>query len=99
MAKTDWRKTLRALMRERGWSVHRLSKASTVPAGTIDKWLYKNAEPGIESALRVARALGVSLDELFVAGESLTANPENPQFKAAVLRVVGAALSDAVSKP
>jgi transcriptional regulator with XRE-family HTH domain len=41
-----------------------LAEASGVPIGTLRGWEYGRRTPLIDAALRVAEALGVSLDEL-----------------------------------
>jgi transcriptional regulator with XRE-family HTH domain len=70
---------LKRLRREAGLSQSQLARAAGVPIGTLRNWEQNRRVPLLDTAARVARAIGVSLDEL--AGQPEAASP--PQGKAA----------------
>jgi len=55
---------LKKLREEKGLSQAKLAAASGVPVGTLRCWEYGRRTPLLDAALLVAKALGVSLDEL-----------------------------------
>ena len=55
---------LKNLREERGMSQRKLAAMADVPVGTLRYWEYGLRTPLLYTALRVAVALGVSLDEL-----------------------------------
>jgi transcriptional regulator with XRE-family HTH domain len=55
---------LKELRREKGLSQAKLARAAGVPLGTYRCWEYAQRSMLFESAIKVARALGVSLEEL-----------------------------------
>lgn len=56
---------LQQLRWARNWSQAKLERVSGVPQSVISNIENKNTEPGIITALRLARALKVSVEELF----------------------------------
>lgn len=56
--------SLRAMRDEREWSRARLARQSGVAAVTIEKLERNNVRPLASTALRLAGALGVSVEEL-----------------------------------
>ena len=53
-------------MRKRlGWSQDMLSQVSGVPASTISEIENGKRTPGVDIALMLARAMGVSVEDLF----------------------------------
>lgn len=53
-------------MRKRlGWSQDMLSQASGVPASTISEIEHGKRTPGVDIALMLAQAMGVSVEDLF----------------------------------
>jgi transcriptional regulator with XRE-family HTH domain len=55
---------LARLRRERGLSQEGLAAAAGVPVGTLRGWEYGRRTPLLDAAVKLADALGVSLDEL-----------------------------------
>jgi transcriptional regulator with XRE-family HTH domain len=55
---------LQRLRRAAGMSQSQLAQASDVPLGTLRNWEQDRRSPLLDTAGRVARTLGVSLDEL-----------------------------------
>jgi len=52
-----------------GYSKSQLAKASKVPVGLLKNWEQDRRVPGFDVACRLAKVLGVSLDELAVEPE------------------------------
>ena len=64
----------------KGWKQQDLARAiADVSPSTVSAWESKDAVPGLDLALKTARALGVSLD--YLADESLDAEPEPSDSK------------------
>lgn len=62
----------------RGISKRDLAKLSGVPEGTVYSWFSAKAnEPSVEAAMKVGRALGLSINYL-VTGESTPINDVDP---------------------
>ncbi len=65
----DWYTPFRAALRHRGWTRKRLAAESSVRESTIDNWLdrdpHKRKEPTLTNAIKVANAMGMTLDEVF----------------------------------
>lgn len=50
---------------ERGWTIRQLADAADIPLTTIESILYGYSKnPGILTCMKIARALGVSVEEL-----------------------------------
>jgi transcriptional regulator with XRE-family HTH domain len=64
MEKTAMGQRLQRLRQEAGMSQPELAKAADVPLGTLRNWEQGRRMPLLDTAARVAGALGVSLDEL-----------------------------------
>ena len=62
-------KTIAELRKERGWSQHELAVKVGVTASTVYNWERGKYEP-VSSKLRLlARAFGVSMDDIALVGE------------------------------
>jgi len=55
---------LQRLRKAAGFSQATLAKATGIPASTIKNWEQGRRSPLLDTAARIARALGVSLDDL-----------------------------------
>jgi transcriptional regulator with XRE-family HTH domain len=55
---------MKRLREASGLSQPRAARAARVPLGTLRGWEQGRRVPTLEAALRLARAIGVSLDEL-----------------------------------
>jgi transcriptional regulator with XRE-family HTH domain len=64
MAKETMGQRLQRLRKEAGLSQSALARATGIPVTTIRGWEQDRRLPRIDSALKVARALGISLDKL-----------------------------------
>jgi transcriptional regulator with XRE-family HTH domain len=69
---------LQRLRKGAGMSQADLAKAAKVPVGTLRNWEQDRRTPRLGTAVRVARALGVTLDELAGEVESEAPEPEQP---------------------
>jgi transcriptional regulator with XRE-family HTH domain len=56
---------LQRLRQAAGMSQSQLAKAANIPIGTLRNWEQDRRSPLLDTAGRVARSLGVSLDQLF----------------------------------
>ena len=64
---------LRRLLAERSLSLTKVSLATGVPISTLSEWAAGREPKVSEPLLRLSEFLGVSLDELIVAGERVEA--------------------------
>jgi len=55
---------LQTLRRERGLTQVELARAAGVPVGSLRSWEQGTRTPLLDAALRIAKALDVTLDEL-----------------------------------
>lgn len=55
---------LRVLLADRGMSQVELAERAGVTRQTIYSYLYQGTSPGLSTAVSIARALGVSVDDL-----------------------------------
>lgn len=55
---------LKELREAAGLSQSQLAKAAEVPVGSLRNWEYARRTPLLDAAARLAKALGVTLDEL-----------------------------------
>jgi transcriptional regulator with XRE-family HTH domain len=80
---------IRRLRKNKGWSQMDLARISWVDQGTISA-LERNAKGGlrIDTLVRLARALGVSTDSLFVPTDGATVEPTDPQLDVMMRLVV-----------
>jgi transcriptional regulator with XRE-family HTH domain len=67
---------LKNLMNGRGLNGQKLARLSQVSDSEISRILQGKSRPGLDNALRLARALGVSLD--YLADDKLEAEPPAP---------------------
>jgi transcriptional regulator with XRE-family HTH domain len=67
---------LKYLMNTRGFNGQKLARLSQVSDSEISRILQGKSRPGLDNALRLAQALGVSLD--FLADDNLDAVPPEP---------------------
>ena len=59
---------LQSVRQDKGMSQPELAKAAGVPVGTLRNWEQDRRAPRLDTAKKVARALGVSVDALTVNG-------------------------------
>lgn len=64
---------LRKEMLLRGFNQQRLARASGVSDSEVSRILAGKSQPGLENALKLARAVGVSLD--YLADDSIDSDP------------------------
>ena len=55
---------LRVLLADRGMSQVELSKQAGITQQAVSSYMTKGASPGLSTAVAIARALGVSVDDL-----------------------------------
>ncbi len=67
---------LKNLMNAKGLNGQKLARLSQVSDSEISRILQGKSRPGLDNALRLARALGVSLD--YLADDNLDAEPPEP---------------------
>jgi transcriptional regulator with XRE-family HTH domain len=65
---------LRALRVARGWTIMELARRSGVDDSIIGRWERGKRQPLVASALAVARALGVPLEEILPASVAVGAD-------------------------
>jgi transcriptional regulator with XRE-family HTH domain len=72
---------IRRLRKNKGWSQFDLARVSWVDQGTISQ-LETNRKNNLraDTLVRLARALGVALDELFVPADPSVVEPTDPQL-------------------
>lgn len=63
-------KRLQQLRRRAGLSQSQLARAADVPIGSLRNWEHGRRTPLLDAAARIAKAIGVSLDELAGIGQS-----------------------------
>lgn len=61
--RTDLGNTIRALCANKGWTQGQLADKLNVRPATLSRWVC-GADPKLSTIIRIADALGVSLDEL-----------------------------------
>jgi len=64
---SDFADNLRALMAKRGWNQQEAANALSVSQANISRWLSQGHEPSADVLIRIAKAFGVTLDELLRA--------------------------------
>jgi transcriptional regulator with XRE-family HTH domain len=81
MEKKEMGKKLQQLRKECGMSQFQLAVASGVPVSTLQGWEQGRREPLLLAAARVAKALGVSLDQLagLMTEQETRGAPEPPR--------------------
>jgi len=65
---------LRALRMARGWTILELARRSGVDDSIIGRWERGKRQPLVASALAVARAMGVPLEEILPASVAVGAD-------------------------
>jgi DNA-binding XRE family transcriptional regulator len=71
MSKETFGKRLQRLRHEAGLSQAKLARAAGIPHPSLRNWEYDIREPLVMTAAKLARALGVSLDELVGDAEAV----------------------------
>lgn len=61
----------------RGWSLYQLAQRSGLPQSTISSWYNKGAAPSTVSLQKICDAFGITMSQLFSAGESTVTLTEN----------------------
>ena len=75
---SDFRKNLRDELDYQGLTVKELSAKTRIPKRTLDCYLREQASmPPVDAALRIAQALGVSVEYL-ITGKDSRAKPLSP---------------------
>jgi transcriptional regulator with XRE-family HTH domain len=64
---SDFADNLRAQMDKRGWTQTDAADALSVSQANISRWLSQNHEPSADVLIRIAKAFGITLDELLRA--------------------------------
>jgi len=73
----ELKQKLQLLMARRNLNGQRLARLSGVSDSEISRILQGKSRPGLDNAMRLARAVGVSLD--YLANESLETEPTPPE--------------------
>ena len=66
---------LEQLMRERGWSMYKLSKESGLSESTIRNLFKRNTTPSIETLKIICKSFGITLAQFFAEGEMVEMSP------------------------
>lgn len=66
---------LEQLMRERGWSMYKLSKESGLSESTIRNLFKRNTTPSIETLKIICQSFGITLSQFFAEGEMVEMSP------------------------
>ena len=61
--------TITAYRQARGWTEYQLAERSGLPQSTISSWYRKNMVPTVPSLEKICAAFGITLSELFAAGD------------------------------
>jgi transcriptional regulator with XRE-family HTH domain len=77
MGKKAMGQRLQAFRKQVGMTQSKLAEAAGVPLPTLQNWERGHRKPSLDNAVKLARALGVSLDEL--AGEGGGDEPPAPR--------------------
>jgi transcriptional regulator with XRE-family HTH domain len=80
---------MRQFRKNKGWSQFGLARVALVDQGTISA-LERNARAGLRlnTLVRLARALGVSTDDLIVPSDGVPVEPSDPQLNVMMHLVV-----------
>ena len=62
--------TITEYREERGWTEYQLAEHSGLPQSTISSWYRKNMVPTIPSLEKICTAFGITLSQLFAAGDT-----------------------------
>ena len=54
---------------KRGWTEYQLAEKSGLPQSTISSWYRKNMVPTVPSLEKICAAFGITLPQLFAAGQ------------------------------
>lgn len=65
MENNDTVRKIEELMKERGWTLYKLSVESDLPYSSIENLFRRNTEPTLPTLRCLCRGLGVSLSEFF----------------------------------
>lgn len=72
----DTNEKLRKMMRERGWSAYRLSKACGLSQSTLANIFKRNALPSIATLEQICQGFGITLSQFFAEGEMVELTPD-----------------------
>ena len=72
----DVNERIRTLMKERGWTPHRLTKESGLSDGTAGIVFRRNTVPSMATLEAICKGLKISLSQFFADGETIEATPE-----------------------
>lgn len=72
----DIRTRLQQLLRERGWTEYKLSKACGLAQSTIGNIFRRNTEPSLSTLETICRGFGITLAQFFAEGETVELSPE-----------------------
>lgn len=81
---------LDSLLKSRGISQTAFERTAILSANRISKWKNGQGEPSASEALRIARALGVSVEWLIDDGKDYPAPPESVEWERSVLDLIQA---------
>jgi transcriptional regulator with XRE-family HTH domain len=72
---------IRQLLRERGWTVYKLSKVSGVSQSTLSNMFNRNNDPSISTLEDICGAFGITLSQFFAnEGELVALNKEQAEM-------------------
>ncbi len=72
----DTHKRLRQLLKERGWTEYRLSKACGLSESTIANIFRRNTLPSISTLEAICSGFGITLSQFFAEGDMVEMTPE-----------------------
>lgn len=95
----DTLQRLEQLLRERNWTVYRLSVKCDMPSSTLNNIFNRNTVPSIPTLEMICKGFGITLSQFFAENEMVEMTPElkdlfdgwltlTPEQKEAVTRLV-----------
>lgn len=67
----DFKERLRQILKERGWSVYKLTVAAGLSENTVYNWFRFDCMPRVDTVERVCKALNMSLTEFYCKNDGL----------------------------
>lgn len=75
----DVAERLKTLMKERGWTVYRLSEESGVPRSTLSGIFSRRTQPSLHTLSQICDGLNITMSQFFRTEEEITAEAEESE--------------------
>lgn len=72
----DTNERLQRLLKERGWSMYRLSLQSGLSQATLANIFRRNTVPSIATLEAICRGFGITLSQFFAEGDMVEMSPD-----------------------